>query len=397
MVGGTGITERLLILPLVISKGITNLPTLVVSILLIEIGISYNVTPGVAGQLNTTSSLLSIVFALLMGLLSVRYDHRNILVFGLLLYALSVAACCLAGSLYILLPLFALTGIARAMVDPMLNSLIGIHIPAEKRTNAVGYTVAGLAFIYVLGSLSTAYLSRIMDWHITMLLIVAPISIITLALALYLIPSIKSHVKEVSIRSLFLGYREGINNRSVLACLLGTALGISTWNIYLIYYATFMRQTFNISATFVSQIIILFSFTYIAGSLLTSRFVKNFGRKMLTVGTITTLSFFSLFAMIANDLYLAVGIGILASFAAGMMITVSTSLTLDQMPQFRGTVMSLQSAAVSMGSMLSAIIGGVLIASMGYGAYGIIMGSIGLLGTVVFHLFSLDPSHITAH
>jgi predicted MFS family arabinose efflux permease len=68
--GDVRIKNRLLILPLVISRGITNLPSVVVSILLIEIGASFHVTPGIAGQISTTSSLLSIIFALLIGLLS---------------------------------------------------------------------------------------------------------------------------------------------------------------------------------------------------------------------------------------------------------------------------------------------------------------------------------------
>ncbi len=388
----TSLREKLLILPLVISKGITNLPTLVIGILLIEIGANYNVSPAVAGQLNSVSSILAVFFALLMGLISIRYDHRSILVIGLFLYAFSAVACSLAGSLYVLLPLFALTGIARSMVDPMLNSLIGAHVPVESRTKAVGYTVGGLALIYLIGSLTTAYLSKAMSWQLTLLVIVAPISIITFLLALFLVPSIKKQAKEVSIRGLFSVYREGLRNRSVLACLAGTVIGLATWNVYLIYYPTFMRQTFGVSTTFVSQLNVLYSFSYIFGSLLASRFAKRLGKKMVTVGSVALLSFFSLFGMSLGVFFLTVGIGVAASFFAGIMITVITSLTLEQLPQLRGTVMSLQSAAVSLGSMLAAVAGGILITSMGYAFYGITMASVGFCGAVIFHQFSRDPS-----
>lgn len=391
MAEGTGTREKLLIIPLVLSRGVTNLPSLVVSILLIEIGISFNVAPGIAGQLNTASSLLSIIFALLIGLLSVKYSHKVLLILGLLLYAFSAASCLLAGTLYIMLPLFALTGVARAMVEPMVNSLIGTHIPAVRRTSVIGYTIAGLALIYVLGSLSVAYLSSLIDWRITLLLIVTPISVLTLVLTLYLVPSIKGEVKDTSIRGLFSGYKEGLRNRSVLACLIGTAIGLSTWNVSLIYGATFVRHVFGASTAFVSQVTIFYSLSYIIGSLLASRLAKKLGRKMLSVGTITLLAFFTLFAMNVTSILLAVGITILASFVAGMMITTITSLTLDQSPLYRGTVMSLQAAAVSMGGMVSAVVGGIVITSIGYGAYGIIMGVIGFVGSIVFHFFSLDP------
>jgi predicted MFS family arabinose efflux permease len=195
--------KRFLILPLVISRGITNLPTLVVSLLLIEIAASFNVTPGIAGQLSTASSLLSIIFALIIGLLSARYSHKSLLTYGLLLYAFAAASGFLSGTLLIMLPLFALTGVARAMVDPMVNSLIGTHVPADRRTSAISYTVAGLALVYVLGSLSTAYLSSLTEWRIVLLLIVTPITVLNVILTLYLVPSVKKEVKETSISSLF--------------------------------------------------------------------------------------------------------------------------------------------------------------------------------------------------
>jgi len=135
LVENVGARKRLLIVPLLISKGITNLPSIVVSILLIEIAASFNVSPGIAGQLSTASSLLSLIFALIMGLLSARYSHKSLLTFGLLLYAFSAASGLLSGTLYVMLPLFALTGVARAMVDPMIGSLIGAHVPADRRTS----------------------------------------------------------------------------------------------------------------------------------------------------------------------------------------------------------------------------------------------------------------------
>ena len=390
MAENVGTSKRLLIIPLVISRGITNLPSLVVSILLIEIGASFNVTPGIAGQISTASSLLSIIFALLIGLLSTRYSYKSLLTLGLLLYALSAASGLLSGTLYIMLPLFALTGVARAMVDPMVNSLIGSHIPADRRTGVIGYTVAGLALVYVLGSLSTAYLSSLADWRIVLLLIVTPISVLNVALTLYLVPSVKREVMETSISSLFSGYREGLRNKSVLACLIGTFLGLSTWNAILIYGVTFVRKVFGVSTAFASQVMIFYSLSYIIGSLLTSRLAKKFGRKTLSVGTLFLVAISTILGMNVTDLVLSIGFTILASFAAGMMITATTSLTLDQLPLYRGTVMSLQSAAVGLGAMVAAIVGGIVISSIGFGSYGLIIGVFGFLGSIVF-FFSVDP------
>jgi len=53
--------------------------------------------------------------------------------------------------------------------------------------------------------------------------------------------------------------------------------------------------------------------------------------------------------------------------------------------------MSLQSAAMSTGAMVAAIVGGIVITSIGFRSYGLFMGVFGLLGALVFYFFSLDP------
>jgi DHA1 family inner membrane transport protein len=386
-----GGSKRFLILPFIISKGITNLPPLVVSLLLIEIAASFSVAPGIASQLSTASSLLSIIFALIIGLLSAKYSHKSLLTYGLLLYAFAAASGLLSGTLYIMLPLFALTGVARAMVDPMVNSLIGTHIPADRRTSVISYTIAGLALIYVLGSLSTAYLSSLIEWRIVLLLIVTPIAVLNVILTLYLVPSAKKEVKETSISSLFSGYREGLRNKSVLACLIGTFLGLSTWNAILIYGVTFVRKVFGVSTAFASQLMIFYSLSYIIGSLLTNRLAKKLGRRILSVGTLTILALFTILGLNASNLVLHIVFIILASFGSGMNISATTSLTLDQLPLYRGTVMSLQSAAVGIGGMMAAIIGGIVIASFGFGSYGLLMGALGFIGMITLYFFSVDP------
>jgi DHA1 family inner membrane transport protein len=290
-----------------------------------------------------------------------------------------------------MLPLFALTGVANAMVNPMVDSLIGTHIPADRRTSAMGYTIAGLALIYLLAGLSTAYLSSLVDWRIVLLLIVAPITILNVGLTLYLVPSVKGEIKGASMSSLLSGYRVGLRNRSVLACLVGTFLGLTTWSSILVYGVTFVRNVFGVSTALASQLMILYSMSYIIGSLLTSRFAKKLGRRMLSVGTLTMLAVFTILSMNVSNLVFVIGSTILASFAAGMMITGTKSLTLDQLPLYRGTVMSLQSAAMSTGAMVAAIVGGIVITSIGFGSYGLLVGFFGFLASIMFYFFSVDP------
>jgi predicted MFS family arabinose efflux permease len=125
------------ILSLILSRGITNLPSLVVSLLLVDIATSFNVQVGVAGQIRTTSGILSIIFAILMGVLSMRYSHKWLLAWGLILYIVSAVTSYFSTSLLVLMVFFALSGVATSMVTPMINTLIGRLVPPGKRVDVM--------------------------------------------------------------------------------------------------------------------------------------------------------------------------------------------------------------------------------------------------------------------
>lgn len=115
---------KLAILSFALSRGITNLPSLVISLLLIEVGTTFRVPVGIAGQLNTASSILAITFAMVMGVVSLMYNHKTLLAYGLLLYVISASFSYFADTFCLMMTFFSLSGIATAMVTPMINALI---------------------------------------------------------------------------------------------------------------------------------------------------------------------------------------------------------------------------------------------------------------------------------
>lgn len=390
--------SKLAVLSFALSRGVTNLPSLVISLLLIEVGQTFKVPVGIAGQLNTASAILAITFAVLMGVASVRYNHKTLLAYGLLLYVISASFSYFADTFYLMMIFFSLSGIATAMVTPMINSLIGELLPIEKRTSAIGWTIAGLALTYLAGTLATNYVSSISGWQMTLLLIVTPITLLTLILVFLKIPRIQGQSKKAaSFGGYFGGYVEILKNKSALACLLGTVLGLATWNLYLIYAASFWRQVYGLSTGFVSIVMAVLCLSYVAGSLLTGRFARKIGRKSLTALTAVLLGAFTLVVFSTPFAWLSIGISLASSFIGGMMIAVSISLTLEQVPHYRGTMMSGHSAAVSMGTMVAAILGGVILLLSDYSILGIVMGIIGIAGSLIFYLFTMDPTQTRIH
>jgi predicted MFS family arabinose efflux permease len=84
--------------------------------------------------------------------------------------------------------------------------------------------------------------------------------------------------------------------------------------------------------------------------------------------------------------------GYLANLFGGMRITASSSLTLEQVPKFRGTMMSINSAADGMGAALGAGIGGWGILLSGYEFAGWVLGSLGIISAAVFQVLAADPT-----
>jgi len=80
----------------------------------------------------------------------------------------------------------------------------------------------------------------------------------------------------------------------------------------------------------------------------------------------------------------------LACWFSGMTITAAVSLTLEQVPEYTGTMMSLNSVAVNIGNAVGSGIGGLTLISFGYKGLGNILGSLGVLGAFIYYFLTKD-------
>jgi predicted MFS family arabinose efflux permease len=73
-----------------------------------------------------------------------------------------------------------------------------------------------------------------------------------------------------------------------------------------------------------------------------------------------------------------------------MRYTVSESLTLEQVPALRGTVMSLNGIALSIGVTVASGLGGLLLLSFGYGGLGF-LGLFSVAAAALYWFTVKDP------
>ena len=176
-----------------------------------------------------------------------------------------------------------------------------------------------------------------------------------------------------------------------MGCILGTVLGLAAWNTTLIYGSSFIRQVFGIPLQTLVLVNIFLTLTYIVGSLVSSKITKFLGFKKTLLIAAVVLGCFTFFSFNAPSYLLAFILFIPVGFSAGMIVTVSSSFSLEQIPEFRGTMMSLHSAATSLGGTLAASIGGFLLIAYGYGGYAIVMGILGIISAVIFQFLTVEP------
>lgn len=378
---------------IVVSAFITMVPSLLTGMLLIDIGETFGTPVGVTGQIRTVSFIVSVVFAILMGVLSVRYGHRSILIAGLAVYGVSAIGCSLAPSYTLMLLLYALTGIGYAMVQPMTTTLVGEHVPEEKRSGAVGMIYAGMALPFLVGSPVIGYLYGIGGWRITFYSFLLPVAVVALVMATRGLPASRTISRDgMSLRDYMGGFREVLKRGSAVACLVCTVFLTTSWQTVLSYNPSFLRERFMVTPSFVSYAMMGTGGFFIVGSVITGRLVNRFGLKRLAVATTLVVGLLMAPYMYLTNLWLAVVTNFIICLVGGVAFSSTSSLILEQVPDYRGSMMSVNSAADNFGSALGAGLGGLLLLLFNYEIMSLALGSLAVASALVYRFLVQDPT-----
>jgi len=363
-----------------------------VSLLLVDIGLTFNADVSLTSQVNTSYNIAAFAFALLMGVLSVRFKHKTLLIVGLLLTCGSALGFYLAWDFAVVLAAYSLSGIGWVMISPTVFTLIGEYISLAKRANAIGLTVAAGAVGYVIGPLLVAWIASFGGWRLCLVGFVIPVLLVGLLMAFVGIPSTSHNNKEaLNGRDYLKGFKDILSNRSAVACIVGDALRSAAFVATLIYVASFVREHFQMSTDFASFVLLGGASCYALGSVIAGPFVNRLGRKKLTVVNAVLAGTFTMCYYLTPNLWLSMTLVMVASWFFGMLVSSANSLALEQVPEARGTIMSLSTAMLNLGSAFGTAIGGLALSSFGYEGLGSVLGAMGIAAAFAFLLFTREP------
>ena len=384
---------RLFLPSLIISRFATQPVSVILSLLLIEIGQSFGLPVGVTGQISTVRSSTAFVSSMLMGALSVRYKHKALLTTGLIFLSVATLGCSLSSSFFLLLSFYVMIGFGVAMIMPMTTSLVAKHLPLEKRTSAIGLLMATLSVSFLLGTPIIRFISDIGGWQLPYLVYAFPFPLLSLLLVFKGLPSESDSEKgSKSGGSLIAGYRGVLSNRSAIACLVSNALAGATFSGLTVYSVSFYREHFLLSKGTATYFLVGAALIYTVGSLISSRFVIKLGRKQVTYLSALMTGVFTVIFTVIPVLWISMVSALFACLFAGIRSTAHVSLIVEQVPEFRGTIMSMSAAFVNLGTALGSGLGGLALLWYSYEAIGPTLGLFGLASAIIVYLIAVDPT-----
>jgi DHA1 family putative efflux transporter-like MFS transporter len=383
--------KRLTIPSLILSRVVAQPPILITGLLLIEIAQTYGISISTAGQLQTASSLILVLGGLMMSFLAIRFNHKLLMLVGLAVYSISFLGDYLATSFLMLLCTYSLYGLAKGMVDPMASSIVGIILPSEKRSGIIGWFYAGMALCVLVGSPLINVILGFGGWRATFLFFALPFSISALILSYLTVPTVNIVSSDITLKSLRSDFGRILGNRSAFACILGSFLSAGTWGSMNLFSFAFLRQQYTLSSADVSPLLIGTSIFIIFGSLSGGRLVGIFGRKLLSVASNLVLGILVFTFMNSGVYILSVIIMFFACFFSSMRFTVVESLTLEQVPELRGSVMSMNSVANGLGLAVGAGLGGYLLSNLSYSGLGF-TGLLALSAGILYFAFARESA-----
>lgn len=359
--------------------------TFVVAPLLPSLAKTYDVSTTQSGWLVSIYAIGYALTGLVSGPISDRGNRRIILTLGMVVFALATVACAVSPRFWTMFTFRFITGGAAAVAAPqvwaMIPALVG---PDQKRIlRVMGYTTAGLSIAQVVG-VPLGSLLAIIDWRIVFPII----GVCSLGLTVtlwYQIPDIHPTAAAKKMPYLTLLHAPQAITR-FLSYLVYTLAFFTVFT----YAPTWLEDGLGTSKVTVALIILAGGVGNTIGSL--------FGVRL--TGRMTPTQAIYLSAVVMGIAYLTlaispppivVGLVFLPLFACGGAMLSVRMLHLQQLDSTaRGTISTLTSAVMYLGTTVAGIIGGPLLTLTGnFTAIGI---TAFLLSTV--SALMIRPSHL---
>ena len=334
--------------------------TFVVAPLMPSLAKAFDVSTTQSGWLVSVYAIGYALTGLVSGPISDRGNRRIILTLGMVVFALATAACAVSASFWTMFTFRFITGGAAAIAAPQVWALIPALVgPDQKHVlRVMGYATAGLSIAQVVG-VPLGSLLAIIDWRIVFPIIGACSLGLTVTLW-YQIPDIRPTAATKKVPYLTLLHAPQAFTR-FLSYLAYTLAFFTVFT----YAPTWLEDGLGTSKVTVALIVLAGGIGNTIGSLFGVRLTGRMTpvRAIYLSATVMGIAYLTL---AVSPPPIVVGLVFLPLFACGGAMLSVRMLHLQQLDSTaRGTISTLTSAVMYLGTTVAGLIGGPLLTLTG--------------------------------
>lgn len=334
-----------------------------------ELGVS----TAFAAQLRAISGVAAGVTAVAMSNLARRLGLRDLLRIGLT----GIAASSLASALA---PSFAILALAQVGVGASVAVIVSAGPAAASawaspgsRARLLSWTLSGQPTAWIVGLPLVGVVSGL-GWRYAWIAVPFASAVLALA-AIRSRPEDAPSPSDGDVRAL-------ARRPAVVAWAIGELFAYTAWTGTVIFSGALLVESYGASPPVAGIVLGGAAVTYLPGTFLARRWTGPTARRALIVLALVSAAGVGVFGAIRPVLWVSVVTFAALVFIAGARTMVGSAFGLHVGPDRRVAVMSVRAAALQFGYLLGAAIGGIAVASGGYGVLGATLGTMFVLATV---------------
>jgi predicted MFS family arabinose efflux permease len=381
----------------------------IVPLLRPEIARSFGISTSTTFQLSAFNAITAVVTGLTLSALSIKIKYKSLMLSGVLCIVVCSIGVFFAPTFLFAQVFYTFNGIGSVIVGAMSSTLVGELYPDDKKARIlsliffVGYIAA------LVGNPIAGYVAEVSgaaNWRNTLLWFILPVTVVCFLMVLFFIPrkTLPTIVAEKQ-RRIFSGFREVFTNKSTVACLASGFFGAALFSVTS-FDGSFTAEVFGMTPFLRSFLPVAAILLLIIGAFIGGAIVNRVGRKCLLVASGLPSAIFTIFGyaitLLVPNVWAYLGFRLVAALFGGMTLLAVPLLLMEQLPKYRGTVLSLHSALHGIGGASSFFVGAAILdfysnPKIGYPIAILLLGGLGIVSALVVLFFVNDPIKKTVY
>jgi DHA1 family inner membrane transport protein len=370
-----------LISALMLATFVNFLGTLGIGPFLVPIADDLGTTVALVGQVPALVTMLAAMLALVIGPLADHYGLSRTLMVGVLAVTVSTLAMGLAPNYGFLLLVTVVGAVGRGAVQPVAQATVATRFPDEKtRRSAMSRVQMGNSGAAIVGIPLMTAIAALGSWRLAFWTL-AGLALLALVILWRTLPRDESaNPRRFRLRGVLASYAPLLRRRSTCGVLVATLLGsIGSWTVWS-YLAAFLIEVHGFTVQEAGWVYLFGGGGVMVGTLLTGTRLGAKPRHLMVASRVSAALLFAC-AMVPPLPGLAVVVLVgLAMVLQGMYGVPNLMVLNAETTVGRATTMTLNSSAMSLGTALGGVVGGIALSLGGYPALGLCAPIFPLLG-----------------